>query len=115
MSDAPSLVFVYGTLMAGGEFHGALGGSRFAGKRCLTGFRLYDTGLGYPAATEGPGLLYGEVYEVAPETLATLDAVEGVPDLYRRVLVEDLWVYLWAGPVLEEFRPVPEGFWRLAP
>lgn len=104
-------VFVYGTLKAGGDLHAALRGAPLVGKRCLTGFRLYDTGFGYPAAVEGPGLLYGEVYEVTEEVLATLDAVEGVPDLYRRVDVEGLWVYLWAGTVPEQFRLLAKGTW----
>ena len=107
-------VFVYGTLKAGGEFHGALSGARFLGARSLTGFRLYDTGFGYPAAVAGPGILHGEVYEVPEATLGILDAVEGAPDLFRRIDVDGLWVYVWAGPIQEEtFRPIPRGAWDL--
>jgi gamma-glutamylcyclotransferase (GGCT)/AIG2-like uncharacterized protein YtfP len=63
---------------------------------------VYDTGLGYPAATfGGSALIFGRVYQLypAPAALAALDEVEGaVRGLYRRVAVTTVagqlaWAY----------------------
>jgi len=59
----------------------------------------------------------GEPVEVddadAEAVLAELDAIEGAPDLFSRVLIGDLWVYLATPATLLDLapRPVPTGDW----
>lgn len=66
---------------------------------------LFDLGE-YPALVLGDGWVVGELRELAPqhmpETLKTLDEVEGVPELYVRTLAEvyverdvPVWAYLY--------------------
>jgi gamma-glutamylcyclotransferase (GGCT)/AIG2-like uncharacterized protein YtfP len=82
-------VFVYGTLMRGGRYHGLLARARHLGAaRTTSGYRLYDLGP-YPAMIrEGDGVVTGELYEVDAATLVELDRLEGHPDLYLRQTVE---------------------------
>jgi gamma-glutamylcyclotransferase (GGCT)/AIG2-like uncharacterized protein YtfP len=91
-SIAPAtLLFVYGTLKRGCSNHGQLSGGALVGTaRTPPGYRLYDLG-GYPALAAHPhdaeGVA-GEVWSVAPDLLARLDAFEGVHEgLYRRELL----------------------------
>jgi gamma-glutamylcyclotransferase (GGCT)/AIG2-like uncharacterized protein YtfP len=81
-------VFVYGSLLAGEENHGHLRGSRLIGAfRTEPIYTLVDLGA-YPALLEGGTTsVDGEVYEVDDATLATIDAFEGHPELYRRLPV----------------------------
>lgn len=74
-------VFVYGTLKRGELRHASIQG-KFLGSAKAPGWVLRDLGA-FPAATPGPGTIYGELYEV--DSLATLDVVEGYPHLYNRV------------------------------
>lgn len=79
------LLFVYGTLQRGESNHGQLAGAKFV-QRASTDpeFELVDLG-GFPALLEdGNTAVRGELYEVAPERLAALDAFEEVPVLYMR-------------------------------
>ena len=61
-------IFVYGTLRYGHERHNVLENARFVGYGFIKGFKLYDLGP-YPAIAKGNGTVYGEVYEISPETL----------------------------------------------
>lgn len=111
-------VFVYGTLLAGEPNHGLLAGATALGSaRTVPGYRLQDLGP-FPAMVEaGSGAVVGELYEVSAATLAALDRLEGVPDLYRRVAVK-----LSSGEVAQTYvmdqrrvekRPVLEsGDWK---
>lgn len=54
--------YVYGSLRKGGynfnRFSEAMpGGVKYGGTRTVTGFNLFDLGIGYPAASPGEGLL----------------------------------------------------------
>ena len=88
-SVAPAtLLFVYGTLKRGYCNHGQIAGGTFVGlAHTPPGYRLYDLG-GYPGLAVHPddtAGVTGEVWSVAPDLLARLDAFEGVHEgLYRR-------------------------------
>jgi gamma-glutamylaminecyclotransferase len=117
MSEAP-LTFVYGTLQAGEHNHHQLGASRFirAARTCAR-FELVDLGP-YPALIEGGATaVTGELYEVSAESFAALDAFEGVPELFRRVMIEledgtRAYAYLFAGGALESAPRIKGGCWR---
>lgn len=116
-------VFVYGSLMGGFERNTVLASARFEGSaRTESPFALIDLGS-FPGAMEGgTHPVVGEVYTVDKATLATLDRLEGCPDLYARieVVLEDgtrAWMYLLQPDGLARVgvreRPyVPEGDWR---
>lgn len=85
---------------------------------------LYDTGLGYPAATfgdqgEGATTIVGRVFRLhaasMERALVHLDAVEGaVAGVYRRVTVETagrrvVWAYEYGGGL--ELEPIVGGSW----
>ncbi len=92
-------VFVYGTLRSGQHNAWRL---RTATKVCdaetRAEFRLWCFG-GWPAVTQGGSTtIRGEVWEVDDNTLAQLDALEEVPDVYQRVEVElagGLCAHIW--------------------
>lgn len=101
-------VFVYGTLQIGGanEVVARRAGLVRAEPATLRGYRLFDLQPeGYPAVVPGPGVVHGEVLELAGP-LDELDALEGVdecPPLYRRVRCTpegagDAWLYVYARP-----------------
>lgn len=78
-------VFVYGTLMRDLGNHRYLTSSEFLGEATSAPqYTMVDVG-GYPAIFEtGTTPIKGELYEVNEHTLARLDRLEGVPDLYTR-------------------------------
>lgn len=82
-------VFVYGTLKNGNRLHGALSSSEYMGA-AITKHPAYDMyhGGGFPYVLNGEHRIKGEVYEISPETLAKLDRIEGVPNLYERIITE---------------------------
>ena len=81
------LLFVYGTLKQGESRHRYLAGQKFVGvARTRPQYRLFDLG-DYPGLVERPDghSIEGELWDVAAECLARLDAVEGCHEgLYRR-------------------------------
>lgn len=96
------LVFVYGTLRAGGK--GAISirfpTSKFIAEAKVSG-SLYDLGA-YPGLllNESNPLVTGEVYEVDDETLTELDAFEATSNYLRKQVEISLdferrmcWVY----------------------
>ena len=80
-------IFVYGTLRKGECRNYLLEDYRFLGYAKAKGFLFYNIGA-YPGMVEGDGEVVGEVYEIHESLLEKLDLVEGVPDLYRRELIE---------------------------
>lgn len=116
--------FVYGTLRPGGQFWQRVAHrvTSVGATGTLGGHSLF-AGPTYPLAAPAPegwgpatGVV-GEQVEVADDdaeaVLAELDAIEGAPDLFARVLVGDMWVYLATAQTLLEVapRPVPTGDW----
>ena len=79
------LVFVYGSLRWGEEFHNYLSTSSSRGPFTTSPvYEMWDLD-GYPAITAGGSTpIRGELYEVDDETLAALDRLEEVPTLYQR-------------------------------
>ncbi len=111
-------VFVYGTLKKGFSLHRYLAGTRFLGEAKLSGFEMYDLGW-YPGIVPGKGVIYGEVYEIGPGTLALLDEIEDEGKEYQRKLLKvelpdgrelEAFVYVYQGPVTGKVR-VPGGRW----
>ncbi len=109
-------LFVYGTLKKGFPLHHYLSHARFLGEASLKGFQMYDLGW-YPGIVPGEGVVYGEVYEVGPATLALLDEVE---EEYERKLLEivfpsgektEAFVYIYQGDIKGKAF-VPKGCWE---
>jgi gamma-glutamylaminecyclotransferase len=87
-------VFVYGTLKRGFPYESAMAGQRLLG-RCRTreAFPLVIAGRWFsPILIAEPGSghrVFGELYRVSDETLATLDRMEGthLPIGYDRIRI----------------------------
>jgi gamma-glutamylcyclotransferase (GGCT)/AIG2-like uncharacterized protein YtfP len=82
---ARTLVFVYGTLLAGERNHRHLTGARLVAEaRTKPTFWLHDLGAFPGMVAGGDHAVVGEVYEVDEATLAALDRLEDHPRFYRR-------------------------------
>jgi len=88
MAQASTLIFVYGTCLPGEQWHGALVDAVTLGAaKTDARYELYDLGT-FPAMVEaGTCAVHGELYEVGPALLATLDALEGHPIFLQRTAV----------------------------
>lgn len=114
-------VFVYGTLKRGHSNHGLLEGYNFLGRAYIEGpYRMSSIGA-FPGVTDGhegeARRIYGEVFVVDEEGLASLDLLEGHPDFYERkkvrTNVEDygnVWCYFFNG-LYRSDKDVPSGMW----
>jgi len=112
------LIFVYGTLRAGGSNHHRLNQAASLGAGTVRG-NLFRVDW-YPALFLDPdaGEIHGELYAVDLETLAQLDDFEG--SAYRRVRVgvtlsnkneeAEAWVWEHLDPV-DESRHIAGGDW----
>ncbi|MBI4589393.1 MAG: gamma-glutamylcyclotransferase [Candidatus Rokubacteria bacterium] len=119
MSEAPDLLFAYGTLMRGLPLHHLIERrAEFLGGGSMNG-RLVDLG-GYPGALpDRVATVRGEVYRLlCAELLAALDAAEG-PEFFRRLTPVSLddgremqaWVY-WFTRRASRAVPIPDGDYR---
>lgn len=83
-----TLVFVYGTLLAGESNHRYLARAQLVAEtRTQPAFSLHDLGP-YPGLVPGGAHpVAGEVYAVDEVTLAALDRLEGTPDFYQRTSI----------------------------
>ena len=83
-----TFIFVYGTLMRGGQNHHYLAQQQFIGPACTRpGFTLYSLGAypGMVASTDQQHAVNGEIWSVDEPTLKKLDDLEGVAEqLYAR-------------------------------
>jgi gamma-glutamylcyclotransferase (GGCT)/AIG2-like uncharacterized protein YtfP len=110
-------VFVYGTLLSGEPNHAQLRGARLVGAtRTEPRYTLVSLGP-YPALIEGGTTsVTGEVYAVDDGLLSALDRFEGVPTLYRRVIVPLLGGGVAQGYALAggggRAALIPGGDWR---
>jgi gamma-glutamylaminecyclotransferase len=116
--DAPTRLFVYGTLLAGEPGHRLLAHARFVAEgRTKPVFRLHDLGAFPGLVPGGEHAVAGEVYEVDEQTLAALDAFEDHPRFYRRtrIALEDgttAEAYLLSPEQIEGRPVIDSGSWR---
>lgn len=82
-ADLSTIIFVYGTLLAGESNHGLLANAEFLGADRLANAQLYNLGE-YPMMLPGEGMVTGEVYRVTVDTLTKLDILEEHPEIYFR-------------------------------
>ncbi len=114
VSDPGNRLFVYGTLLPGGDWWHVVEPWVIGAAPASTNGTLWDTGDGYPAATfDADRTVHGAVLELIErevgDALAEIDAFE---DEYLRIAVETTlgtaWSYEWAGP-RERLRLIPSG------
>jgi gamma-glutamylaminecyclotransferase len=83
------VLFVYGTLKRGLRLHALVRHCEFLGTaRTAPGYTLVRVAW-YPGMIRrdgAPGVI-GELYRVDPATLADLDFIEGVPEIFTRAAV----------------------------
>ena len=115
-------VFVYGTLKKGYSTHQLLKLAELQSGGTTPGIML---NLGaFPAIIEGRARVFGELYKVTPEILASLDRLEGHPHFYERKLKEifidsdtviNAWCYFLSKGAQEYYQEVCEvietGIW----
>lgn len=107
------LLFVYGTLMRGGERHAALASQRFL-REAVTRpqYLLYDLGA-YPGlvqADQEGRAVHGELYEVERGLIPRLDEMEGAPTEYR---LEGVELEGESGPVFAYLYQLPTAALKL--
>lgn len=84
-------LFCYGSLMKNNFNHHYLEGSEYLGDYFTDrGYALFVAGLPYMVKRKGGGGVQGELYKISPETLKSLDVLEGHPTFYKR---EEISVY----------------------
>lgn len=112
------LLFVYGSLMQGFQYHHMLTGAAFVTSGWTRPrWTLLDLGR-YPGAIPGTQAVAGEVYTIDSDGLRRLDRLEGVPEFYRRstaVVGDGLEAVIYQlqpdavpAPPIE----IPSGSWR---
>jgi gamma-glutamylcyclotransferase (GGCT)/AIG2-like uncharacterized protein YtfP len=117
-------VFVYGTLLPGQWYWSRISAWVDTWEPAQVRGKLYDTGLGYPAAAFGnEGVIYGVLVHFRPGThdraRAVIDEIEGEGHEYRRVQVStvegrDAAAYEWIRDpssltqIMSPWRPIEE-------
>lgn len=96
-----------------------IGGSHFMrNARTAPLFDLADLGE-YPAMLEGGHTsIEGELYEISTQLFPALDEFEGVPDLFRRAIIEledgsHAFAYLYSAGDLQNTPRIESGSWKL--
>lgn len=122
MRDRAFHLFVYGTLVGGGEADGLLAGCERLGPATVAG-TLYDIRGEYPALIlYGDAPVRGEVWRCPNRLLPRLDDYESVSaGLFRRVAVDvdgvACWTYVAGPAIARELTPgqrVDGGAWKPA-
>ena len=119
--DDLNQIFCYGTLLPGEERWQVLAPFVLAYEPEQVSGRIYDTGLGYPAALfDRVGIIHGFRFRLDPaqllDALSLLDEIEGaVEGLYHRVQVTtamgaQVHAYQYGGTP-EGLVDIPEGNW----
>jgi gamma-glutamylaminecyclotransferase len=119
MTNARTLLFVYGTLKRGQRNHRLIADQEFIGEAATAPrYRVFDLGP-YPGLVrdDTSGLaIRGELFAVTDCCLAELDDFEGVPELFVRERIEvegyEVWAYYLNASVPEDTksgdqRPLP--------
>lgn len=118
-AEPRTLVFVYGTLLAGEPNHRYLKHARLIAEGVTRpGFTLYDLGAFPGLVRGGRHAVPGEVYEVDEPTLAAMDQLEGHPDFYCRSAITlttgiSVETYLLTEPQVAGRPIIVSGSWRL--
>lgn len=125
-SNQNDYLFVYGTLMQGGELHKHLDhlGVRFIGEGRIKARLFKIPGEDYPGAIPSTVQTYvhGELYHLRhpSKTLKKIDKIEGCDEgLFTRDLVDvwiernrvKAWAYFYAEP-LQNAKPIRSGRYR---
>lgn len=113
-------VFVYGTLLSGEPNHYLLDDLDWIGEaQTAPLFTLVSLGY-FPAMLKGGDTrVLGEIYDVAPATLAALDRLEGHPSFYRRQPIKladgtSVITYLLPRKQAQSYPKINNGDWRTA-
>lgn len=118
--SAPNWVFVYGTLKKGFVNNDLLTSATHIGSATTrtSDYIMYQEGAAhYPYVQrvteidekffrEAQGRLFGDLYQVTGEQLATLDLLEGNGSHYRRVKVPIVWNYMDINAPMNPATPV---------
>ena len=111
-------LFVYGTLrhnQRNSVYHGLSGSCTVIENVVLPGHNLYDLGA-FPGIKPGDGSVVGDVFMVPDDLWDSLDAYEGVPNLYTRQPVDiagfdqPVQAYIYEGQVVPQ-RRIANGNW----
>ena len=108
-------VFVYGTLKSGGEIRGL---NQFGEGASIVGkaktkypdYEMSDLGAFPGVFLNGKFHIQGEVWEVSDKVLEQLDAIEGYPDFYIKLVVHTTqgkaWMYFLPDKGYEQYKGV---------
>lgn len=127
MTDTPikgsPRVFVYGSLKQNHSNSGLLCTYNLLGRAYIEGpYRMMSLGF-FPGVTKSAlhtpdARIYGEVYVVDGDGLASLDLLEGHPHFYQRLKVKtnvedfgNVWCYFLNAEHNPQ-RAIPDGLWR---
>ena len=125
-------VIVYGTLKKGGRLHSYLENEDYIRDVNLEGFNMYDMNLGFPFIEKAKkeDKIKGELYKINHTKIKMLDAVEGVPSLFKRTKLsgfdeeDETYIYTssrenmkknlgLSGVSLFKIKKVPNGLWKV--
>ena len=111
------LVFVYGSLRKGFGLNPVLNSSEFVSDvQTKPKYTMYSVGA-FPCITEsGDTSIVGEIYKVDLATLRRLDMIEGVPQLYKKGIVEvdgyeDVIAYFFTEDKAKGLQKIDNGDW----
>jgi gamma-glutamylaminecyclotransferase len=112
-------LFVYGTLMKGEHHHEALKEASFVGlSETEPVFEMVQIDY-YPALLSGGTTrIIGELYEVDDATLARLDDLEEVPEVFVRERLKladgsEAFTYVMPRERAANAEPIPSGYFRM--
>jgi len=82
------LLFVYGTLMSGFGNNVLLRDQKLIGSgETVNDYTMYASGIPFVSDEKETSKIKGELWEVHPSRMPSLDGLEGHPDWYQRKLV----------------------------
>jgi gamma-glutamylcyclotransferase (GGCT)/AIG2-like uncharacterized protein YtfP len=111
-------IFVYGTLRQGGNNHQFLKKAYLiANHVALNGYIMYNYNESYPFAKPCNDLnrvIYGEIYEISPDTLSVLNRLEGTDEGLYMLMFEpriEAWLYVIGPNAPKNLPEVASGDW----
>ena len=123
MSKQTVLIAAYGTLREG-ERNAGFCKNALSRRMGVVAGTLFDTGYGYPAfQPEGDSAVTVEVIEIPLRDWAAIDALEGYPSLYDRMLTDigladcasvKAWIYVM-NRLPPHARIIRSGDWKTSP